>query len=121
MAKSFDALVAKSASPKVRQRGKTLARKYLATMLLSEVRQRRGLTQKQLADALRIKQPSLSKLESQSDMQLSTLKKIVEALGGRLVVTARFPDGETKLAKLGASLTTSTRRDSRVREFGLVA
>jgi hypothetical protein len=33
----------------------------------------------------------LSKLEKQSDMQISTLSKIVKALGGELEVRARFP------------------------------
>ena len=56
-----------------------------------------GKSQQQVARALGIKQPSLSKLEKQSDMQISTLQKIVEALGGELEVLARFPKGMVRI------------------------
>ncbi len=46
---------------------------------------------------LGIKQPSLSNLEKQSDMQISTLRRIVNALGGELEVSARFPAGTVKI------------------------
>ena len=52
-----------------------------------------GKSQREVAATLGIKQPSLSKLEGQSDMQISTLRKIVAALGGELDVIARFPKG----------------------------
>jgi hypothetical protein len=38
-----------------------------------------------------IKQPSLSKLEKQSDMQISTLSKIIKASGAELEARAKFP------------------------------
>lgn len=41
---------------------------------------------------MRVSQASISKLETRNDMLLSTLRRYVEALGGRLHVTARFPD-----------------------------
>jgi hypothetical protein len=50
-----------------------------------------------VADVLGIRQPSLSKLEKQSDMQISTLRRIVHALGGELEVVARFPTGMVKI------------------------
>jgi hypothetical protein len=50
-----------------------------------------------VAESLGIKQPSLSKLEGQSDMQISTLRRIVAALGGELDVIARFPKGAVKI------------------------
>ena len=49
-----------------------------------------------------MKQPSLSKLEKQTDMQISTLGKIVTALGGELEVLARFPKGTIKIGKFDA-------------------
>ena len=48
-----------------------------AEMLLSEARQNVGLSQSEVAKTLGIKQPSLSKLEKQTDMQLSTLGRIL--------------------------------------------
>jgi hypothetical protein len=44
-----------------------------------------------------IKQPSLSKLESQDDMRISTLKRIVEALGGEVHIIAEFPKGKMRI------------------------
>jgi transcriptional regulator with XRE-family HTH domain len=66
-------------------------------LLLSEIRELTGKSQRQVADALGIKQPSLSKLEKQADMQISTLRRIVNALGGELEVIARFPTGPVKI------------------------
>lgn len=114
MAKSFDSLVAKTTKKKVRERGVARGRRYLAEMLQSEVRWQHGISQKQLAEALRMKQPSLSKLEGQQDMQISTLQKIVEPLGGRLVINAEFPDGQTKLKQFRHA------RTARGRELELV-
>jgi hypothetical protein len=45
----------------------------------------------------RRRRPCLSKLKNQTDIQISTLQKIVEALGGELDVAARFPKGNVKL------------------------
>ena len=59
---------------------------------LSELRRARALTQKTLARKLGIGQESVSKLESRSDLMLSTLRNYVEALGGRLDLVATFPN-----------------------------
>jgi Helix-turn-helix domain len=50
----------------------------------SEIDVRTGKSQRQVAELLGIKQLSFSKLEKQSDMQISTLRWIVNALGGEL-------------------------------------
>jgi transcriptional regulator with XRE-family HTH domain len=69
----------------------------LGELLLSEVRQLAGKSQREIAEALGMKQPSISKLERQTDMQISTLRKIVKALGGELEVLARFPKGTVRI------------------------
>jgi hypothetical protein len=46
---------------------------------------------------------SLSKLEKQSDMQISTLRKIVKALGGELEVLAKFPREPVKIDQFDPS------------------
>ena len=56
-----------------------------------------GKSQQQVAEVLGTKQPSLSKLEKQTDMHISTLKKIVAALGGELQVLAKFPKGTVRI------------------------
>lgn len=59
---------------------------------LSELRRARSLTQKSLAKKLGVGQESISKLESRSDLMLSTLRNYVEAMGGRLDLVAKFPN-----------------------------
>ena len=61
---------------------------------LRQLRKALGLSQKALAGLMHITQPAVSKLERQTDMQISTLASIVEAMGGTLEITARFPDRE---------------------------
>jgi transcriptional regulator with XRE-family HTH domain len=61
---------------------------------LQELRQKRHLTQQELADRLNLQQAALSKLESQSNMHVRTLQRIVAAMGGELKLVAQFPDEE---------------------------
>jgi len=42
---------------------------------------------------MRIKQASVSKMEGQTDMYISTLRKYIAAMGGELEIVAKFPDG----------------------------
>lgn len=58
---------------------------------LRELRQAAGKAQADIAAALNIKQPSVSKIEKQADMYLSTLRSYVEAVGGELDLVVRFP------------------------------
>jgi plasmid maintenance system antidote protein VapI len=97
MAKSFDDLVKRTTTKKTRAKAARRAQELLGELLLSELRRLAGKSQRQVADTLGIKQPSLSKLEKQSDMQVSTLRKIVKALGGELEVLAKFPKGTVKI------------------------
>ena len=97
MAKSFDELVKRTTTKRTCARAAVRTRELLGELLLSEVRKLTGKSQRQVAEALGIKQPSLSKLEKQSDMQISTLRRIVQALGGELEVLARFPKGTVKI------------------------
>lgn len=60
--------------------------------LLKQLREGRGVSQVELADLLGIKQPTVSKMERRDDVNVSTLRRFVEAMGGHLKVTAEFPD-----------------------------
>jgi transcriptional regulator with XRE-family HTH domain len=97
MAKSFDDLVDCTTTKKTRAKAAKRTQELLCEMLLREVRQAAGMSQQQVADILGMKQPSLSKLEKQSDMQVSTLRKIIKALGGELEVLAKFPNATVRL------------------------
>jgi transcriptional regulator with XRE-family HTH domain len=97
MAKSFDQLVKRTTTKRTREKAAKRTQELLGELLLSECRQMAGKSQQEVADLLGIKQPSLSKLERQKDMQISTLQKIVAALGGELEVLARFPNGTVRI------------------------
>jgi DNA-binding XRE family transcriptional regulator len=59
---------------------------------LRELRQIAGKAQTDIAAALNIKQPSVSKIEKHADMYLSTLRSYVEAVGGKLELIVTLPD-----------------------------
>ena len=61
-------------------------------MTLRELRKARQLAQVSVARELGISQDGVSRLEQRSDLLLSTLRRTVEAMGGRLSLIARFPD-----------------------------
>jgi hypothetical protein len=58
---------------------------------LQQLRRAAGRAQIDIATALRIKQPSVSKIEKQTDLYLSTLRGYVEALGGKLELVVWLP------------------------------
>jgi len=69
---------------------------------LRELRQLAGKAQADIAAALNIKQPSVSRIEKQADMYLSTLRSYVEAIGGKLELVVRLPPRlEIHLQNLG--------------------
>jgi predicted transcriptional regulator len=74
-------------------------KEMMAEMLLAEIRKHVGLTQEELAANLGIRQPSLSKLEGQDDMQVSTLRRLIEALGGQLEIIAHLPRGDIRISQ----------------------
>ncbi len=96
MAKSFKELRAKM-SPQSRARAEAKAKVLLEGMALSELREAMNLTQESLAETLHVKQASISKMERRSDMYLSTLRKIIEAMGGKLEIVAIMPDGRVRI------------------------
>jgi len=51
-----------------------------------------GTTQQQIADAWDSTQANVSQIEHTRDIYLSTLRSYVEALGGRLAISAVFPE-----------------------------
>ena len=67
-------------------------------MALYELRRALELSQKQLAESLKVDQPSVSKLERRTDMYVSTLRRFVEAMGGSLELVARLPQGDVRIS-----------------------
>ena len=80
-------------SPAQRKKVQARAADLIAEeMTLRELRKARKLTQVRIAKSLGITQDSVSRLEKRSDLLLSTLRKTVEAMGGKLSLVAVFPD-----------------------------
>jgi len=74
---------------------------------LRELRQIAGKAQADIASALNITQPSVSKIEKQTDMHLSTLRNYVEAVGGELELTVKLPKRPALKIHLGEISTVS--------------
>ena len=61
-------------------------------MTLQELRRARAMTQIKMAKKLGIAQKQISEIEKRTDMHISTLRRSIEALGGKLSLIAEFPD-----------------------------
>lgn len=80
--------------PKVVEQAKAMATEMLLDINLAELRNRAELTQKQVADAMGIKQPTVAGMEKVGqDIKLSSLKKYIEATGGKLRLDIEMSDG----------------------------
>jgi len=72
-----------------------------ADMALHELREAREKSQESLARTLKVGQPAVAKLERRTDMYVSNLRRYIEALGGSLEITARFPEGSVNITNFG--------------------
>jgi len=68
-------------------------------MPLDELREAREMTQLHLAKIPGGDQAAVSKLERRADMYVSTLQSFVNAMGGELKITARFPEGTVEISQ----------------------
>lgn len=85
----------------VEQRAKSdiLAKLMLLHINLLERKESLGLTQDNLQEKLNIVEFILSELENQEEIQVSTLSRYINALGGSLKIVADFPDEEIVIAQ----------------------
>lgn len=91
------------------------ARELIAEeMSLRNLRKAIGKTQTAVAKRLKVGQDAVSKIETRSDMYVSTLRDFIKAMGGELKLVAQFPDRPpVRLEPLGtASLRRTPRRRS---------
>lgn len=93
MARTLDNMLARE-EPKVVSQAEKKAAEMLLNIHLAELRERLNLTQAELAQAMGIRQPSISDMEKPGrDLKLSSLKRYVEASGGKLRIDVELPDG----------------------------
>ena len=92
----------KEFSPERRRRIDEMTNKLIAEMPLHELRRARSLTQQDLAEALNVNQPAVSKMEQRTDAYISSLRAYIEAVGGKLKISAEFPEGEVGITNFAA-------------------
>lgn len=81
--------------PELIARAKVRADKILLDLKLAELREYVQKTQVEMAEALGIKQPTVASIEKPGrDLKLSSLKRYVEAMGGKLKIDVEFADGK---------------------------
>ena len=69
---------------------------------LKALRELTERSQQQIAQSLGIKQPAVHKMEKQADLYLSTLRRFVEAAGGKLELVIDLPGkGSMRLTGIG--------------------
>jgi len=88
-----DARLTPAAAARVAKRART----RIEEVTLQELRQDFDLTQSELARAAEMTQSELSRLESRAVHRISTLRRYVDALGGKLEITAVFGKRRVKL------------------------
>jgi hypothetical protein len=69
-----------------------LTKEMQEEMDLAQLRTAHQLSQAALGEILHVEQPAVAKLEKRTDMYISTLRRFIQAMGGELEITARFPD-----------------------------
>jgi transcriptional regulator with XRE-family HTH domain len=99
--KNIDQII-EGLSPERRAKIEGRARQLIGEeMALQQLRKARQLTQRQMARVLRVGQDSVSRLESRSDLLISTLQSYVEAMGGALKIVVEFKEGSVVISGLG--------------------
>lgn len=120
MAKKFSELVNRTMSSESQERAGIKTRELLAEMALDELRAALSLTQEHLAETLGVKQSSISKIIRGQNMYISTLDKVIKAMGGDLEIFVALPNGKIKLSleQFRTVANDSSRKQPRGRNEG---
>lgn len=98
MAKGFDELQA-AMSEASRTRSDALFARHLAELPANDLRHACALSEKTLATVLGIQPARVVKMVEQTDCYLSVLRSHIEAMGGQLEITAKFPAGDVRIER----------------------
>ena len=80
--------------PEIVAMAKEKAASMLLGIRLAELRKQAKFTQTEIAAALGVKQPTVASMEREGqDILLSSLRKYVEAMGGKLSLNVELSDG----------------------------
>ncbi len=93
MARTLNQILA-AEKPEVVAKAQKVATEMLLNIHLAELRDRMKLTQGEIAASLGVRQPTISEMEQPGrDLKLSSIKRYVEASGGKLRLDVELPDG----------------------------
>ncbi|MGP2408180.1 helix-turn-helix domain-containing protein [Yersinia sp. 2545 StPb PI] len=83
-----------SRSPESQARIKEMVEEMILETGLQLMREELQLSQKTLAESMGVSQPAITQIEQRgNDVKLATLKRYIEAMGGKLSLTVEFPEG----------------------------
>ena len=89
-------------SPEAQAQAIEMSEQLEKDMALTDLRRALKFSQARLAAVLNINQASVAKMEKRRDMQIGTLRRAIEAMGGKLELHARFKDRTVRLDQLGS-------------------
>lgn len=82
-------------SPDSQARIKEMADEMVLEIGLQMMREELQLSQKHVAEVMGISQPAITQLEQRgNDLKLATLKRYIEAMGGKLSLDIELPSGK---------------------------
>lgn len=94
MARTLDEILT-TEKPEVVHNANAKAEAILLNIHLAEIRTLMEKTQQDMAESLGVKQPTVAGMEKEGkDLKLSTLKRYVEAGGGKVRVDIEFSNGK---------------------------
>ncbi len=93
MARTLEQILSKE-KPEVVKKAREKADEILFNIHLADLRTIVKKTQVDVAAVLNIKQPSVAEMEKPGhDLKISSLKRYIEAIGGKLRLDVELPDG----------------------------
>jgi hypothetical protein len=89
----------KRMTPERRAESAARAKMMLLHINLMELKESLALANNELEKDLSVFESAISELETQEDIQVSTLSRCIKALGGKLKIVAHFPNEEITLTE----------------------
>ncbi|MDH2712074.1 XRE family transcriptional regulator [Klebsiella quasipneumoniae] len=82
-------------SPESQARIKEMSDEMILEVGLQMMREELQLSQKHVAEMMGVSQPAITQLEQRgNDLKLATLKRYIEAMGGKLSLDVELPTGK---------------------------
>lgn len=82
-------------SPESQARIKEMSDEMILELGLQMMREELQLSQKYVAEMMGVSQPAITQLEQRgNDLKLATLKRYIEAMGGKLSLDVELPTGK---------------------------